>query len=399
MRILFVLPAYEPAWALGGVVRCISNLCRGLVAQGHSVTVYTTYANGMGQKLDVPVDVPVDLGGVKVIYLPSTLGAMSVWDSRALVRKLKQNVSQYDIVYVSAVWQWLGYETTRISQKFRVPCVFGIHGSLDSKLLGRHRFRKMLYWWLVLQRTLSRTTAIHFTTEYERSESKETSVASFVVPNGLDLDEFSRVDSSATVRMKYGIPTNAPIVLSVGRVDPKKRLDLLIKSLSHNKEIYLVIVGPDNSSLARKYKQLSRELKVDSREIWTGYKSGKDLVELYSAADVFALLSEDENFGMAVVEALACGTPILVSPYVGVWHDVKDANVGMAVNPNLGEVVQALASLSHKPAMWKVWAQNARSVTQERLAIEQVARHMATAFNDVITGWRSPECKWVIPRV
>lgn len=399
MRILVVLPAYEPAWAFGGVVRCISNLCRALAAQGHSVTVYTTNANGTGQALDVPLDVPVDLGGVKVFYFPSSFGPRSVWDSRALVRKLKQSVRQYDIVYVSAVWQWLGYETTRICQRFEVPCVFGVHGSLDSRLLERHRFRKRLYWWLVLRRALIRATAIHFTTEYERSESIEIGVASFVVPNGLSIREFSRVDSPEAVRMKYGIPAGAPLILSVGRVDPKKRLELLIEALLGNKEIYLAIVGPDDLPLARRYKQLSRELQVDNRVTWTGYKTGRDLVELYSAADALVLLSEDENFGMVVVEAMACGTPILVSPYVGVWHEIKDASVGMAVDLNLREVEQALATLVHKPAMWKAWGQNARRVAEERFAIEKVARHMVQAFEDVLTGRRSPECKWLMPSV
>ena len=398
MRLLFVLPAYEPAWAFGGVVRCISNLCRGLAAQGHTVSVYTTNANGMGQALEMPLDTPVHLSGVEVYYFPSTFGPQSVWDSRALVRKLKQSVEQYDIVYVSAVWQWLGYETTKICQRAGVPSVFGIHGSLDSRLLGRHRFRKLLYWYLVLQRTLHRASAIHFTTAYERSETREIGVASFVAPNGLDTGEFRRMNSSAIVKKKYGIPADAPLVLTVGRIDdPKKRLDLLISVLPQINAVYLAIVGPDDSSLARRYKDLSRELNVGNRVIWTGYKTGKDLIEIYSAADVFALLSEDENFGMVVVEAMACSTPVLVSPYVGVWHEIEDASVGMAVEMTPQEVVQALSSLVHKPSMWNAWGENAQRIVEERFAIDRVAELMSQAFEDVLTGRRSPRCKWEMP--
>lgn len=397
MKILFVLPAYEPAWAFGGVVRCISNLCRELARQGHTVSVYTVNSNGMGQALEVPTGSPVDRDGVKVWYLPSTLGPQSVWDSRVLVRKLEQSVKQYNIVYVSAVWQWLGYETTRICQRARVPSIFGIHGSLDSRLLGRHRCKKELYWYLVLQRTLRRASAIHFTTEYERLESRKTGVASFIVPNGLDTSEFRRVNSSAGVRKRYGIPTGAPLALAVGRIDPKKRLDLLISALSQINEVYLAIVGPDDSFLARRYKKLSRELNVDNRVIWTGYKTGRDLVEMYSAADVFTLLSEDENFGMAVVEAMGCGGPVLVSRYVGVWHEIKDADVGMAIEMTPEEILQALSSLVQKPSAWKNWGENARRIAQERFGIDKVARLMGEAFEDVLTGRRSPQCKWEIP--
>ncbi len=399
MRILFVLPAFEPAWALGGVVRCMSNLCRGLATEGHSVSVYTTNADGTAQGLGISPDTPVDLGGVTVYYFPSTLGPRSVWDSRALINKLRWSVEQYDIVYVSAVWQWLGYETTKICQRSEVPCVFGIHGSLDSRMLCRHRRRKRLYWHFVLQRTLRRANAIHFTTEYERLASIETGVESFIVPNGLDITEFSKVNSSAAVKRRYGIPSHAALVLSVGRMDPVKRLDLLISALPRDREIYLAIVGPDGSSFARRYKKLAVKLGVSNRVIWTGYKRGKDLVEIYNAADAFVLLSENENFSMSAVEAMACGVPILVSPYVGAWHEVKDNGVGMAVEMTSQAVSQALRSIVQKPLMWRTWGQNAGRIVQERFAIDKVSTLMGQAFRDLLTSERSPECRWKGPRV
>lgn len=397
MRILFVLPAYEPAWTLGGVVRCTSNLCRALVSQGHRVTVYTLDTDGQGRSLDIPTDAAVERGGVHVRYFPSTLGPGSLWDSRALVRALNRRVDNFDVVYVSAVWQWLGFETARICHQKGVPLVFGTHGSLDRRVLKTHRLRKMIYWHLVLKRALRRVSAIHFTTEYERSESQVDGLPSFVVPNGLDTKHFTPTDSSAAVRRRYAIPPEAPLALVVGRVDPKKRLDLLISALAEVDGVYLAIVGPDDSPLADEHRLLSRQLDVQQRVIWTGYQTGRDLVDLYSAADVFTLLSQDENFGMVVVEAMACGVPVLVSRYVGVWHAVKDEDVGMAVRMTPQRIAEALGSLTHARSVWEKRGRRAQEVARERFASDRVARLMAVAFEDLRTGRRSPCCSWEIP--
>jgi len=132
-----------------------------------------------------------------------------------------------------------------------------------------------------------------------------TGMPSFIVPNGLDTAEFRSEGPASTIRHEFGIPLDAPLVIAVGRPDPSKRLDLLISALSEVEQVYLAVVGPENSPLSDEYKARSRALGVDARVIWTGYKTGKELIEIYSAADVAALLSESENFGMVVVEALA----------------------------------------------------------------------------------------------
>ena len=132
MRILFVLPAYEPAWPLGAVVRCTSTLCRGLAAAGHAVTVYTTNASGTSRPLSFHPGQLVDQGGVSTFYFSPTFGCQSVFDSRALVRHLRQTVKTYDLVYISAVWQWIGVEAASTCVAAGVPMVTGLHGSLDE---------------------------------------------------------------------------------------------------------------------------------------------------------------------------------------------------------------------------------------------------------------------------
>jgi glycosyltransferase involved in cell wall biosynthesis len=344
MNLLFVLPTYEPAWALGGVVRAVSSLCRGLASLGHRVTVYTTNASGVGPPLSVPCGRPVDQGGVTVYYFPSC-GPSSGWDSLGLRRQLRRTLAEFQLVYVSAIWQWLGVKTAALCARQGLPLVVGTHGSFDKALRHRHRWRKTLYWRLFLKRSLGRAAALHFTTDHERQESADllSGFAGFVVPNSLDCDYFRPLpETRATFRRRHGLAPEAPVVLSVGRADAKKRLDRLIQSLARFPELNLLVVGPDQGPVAHGWKALASAIGVADRVIFTGHLEGESLIQAYSAGDVLALLSDDENFGNVVVEAMACQLPVLVSPRVGCWEGVKDAPVGRTVPLEAAALEEAL---------------------------------------------------------
>ena len=398
MNLLFVLPAYEPAWAFGGVVRAMSSLCRGLASQGHRITVYTTNTKGPGSSLPWPGGEAVDQGGVVTYYFSPTFGPGSVWDSRALRYRLRQTVGHFQLVYISAIWQWLGIGASSACAGQRVPLVVGPHGSFDKVLRQRRRWRKMLYWRGFLKRSLYRAAALHFTTNHERQESADllSGLDSFVVPNSLDCNYFRpRPESRAEFRRRHGLGQDAPVVISVGRPDPIKRVDLLIGSLARLPELNLLVVGSDQGQVARRWKALAAEIGVAARVTFTGHLEGEDLVQAYSAADVLALLSDGESFGNVVVEAMACQLPVLVSPRVGSWKELQDAQVGWAVPLETAAVDEALGHFLRERARWAGWGQNGRRVAQERFSAPKVAALMARAFEDLLTGTRSVECRWL----
>ena len=107
MKILHVIPSYEPAWAFGGTVTATSQLCRALAGAGVDITVYTTDADGRGGHLAVPIAQPVDVGGVRVYYFHCNIGPGSAFHSSGLSKTLRATVKDFDLVHVSAIWQWL----------------------------------------------------------------------------------------------------------------------------------------------------------------------------------------------------------------------------------------------------------------------------------------------------
>ena len=129
----------------------MSNLCRGLAGLGHQVDVLTIDTDGEGQSLQVPHGTAVDQGGVATFFFPSSFGPNSVFHSKDLVNRLRQTVRQYDLVYASAIFQWLGLSVSWICQKQKIPLVIGPHGSFDKQCWKRKILEKNYFLALVFE--------------------------------------------------------------------------------------------------------------------------------------------------------------------------------------------------------------------------------------------------------
>jgi len=386
MKILFVLPSYEPAWNFGGVVSCMSVLCRALVAEGEDVTVYTTNASGVDTPLSVPTNKVVDVGGVKVWYFKPSLGSKSNYSSKALIRKMAENIRQYDFAYISAVWQWLGVKAANICIMRNVPYLVGTHGSFAYALRQKSYLRKIIFKKLFLDRILKHSTAVHITTPNEKSAATGwLDVCNcIVVPNAVDKNKFKLEGRRDGFRQRHNIPKDAHVIITAGRADWKKRTDLLIKALAISKSWYLIIAGPtDKENKTAEWRALANQYKVSNRVVWTGFLSNADLLQAYSSADLFALVSENENFGMVVVEAMLCGLPVLVSKEVDVWCFLDKDNVGICVEKKHELIAAALNQFSVLEKRLKDSAQ-IREVAVRKFSPDVIAQQFIREIMSVI---------------
>ena len=405
LRILFVIPGYEPAWAFGGTTTGQSILARALVAIGNEVTVYTTNANGLGGILNVPVETPVNLGGVRVIYYPCLpIGPKREFHSRRMMMELQNSVNQFDIVYLISMYQLIGLRVPRICATAGVPVVHHIAGALSPYILNRGRFRKMIWWKLFSEPSLKRCTALHLTGIYEREKTVHLldQFRNYLVPNCIDCTHFRpRSDLRNVYRARFSINQDIPLLVSVGRIDPKKRLDILIEALVAVKQagydFRLIIAGNDEVSFAISLKKMIKDLGLSDRIIWTGLLSGDDVLGVYAAGDLYVQISMDENFGIVVVEAMATGLPILVTPGVGVWYEIKDKSIGKCVSLEPDSIAQGIISFLECREKLTDIGEKAVSVAQGQFDAPRVARLMTRAFLDVVEGIRSPECRWHLP--
>ncbi|MEM5831157.1 MAG: glycosyltransferase [Candidatus Aenigmatarchaeota archaeon] len=403
MKVLHVIPSYEPAWRFGGTVTATSNLCRALAKKGIDVTVYTTDADGKGGYLDVPLNEPLDLGGVKVWYFHCDLLPKDAFYSRGLAKKLKETVKDFDIVHVSAIWQWIQVNVYKACKKQNKPYIVTPHSSLMNYAFKfGPKLNKKIYWKLFGKKTIKKASAIHFLCEGEREGSRSLckDVTSFILPNGIDVNKFKRENKKGSLlRDKLGIPQEAIVLLFLGRIHPKKQIEYIIKSipeiLKYKKDVFFLIVGPiEDENYYNKLKVLLNTLKVSSNVIWIGSVKNEEVIEYYCASNIMVLPSIVEGISMAAIEAMCASLPLLVSNRVANWHEIEEDKAGVIVNPNFAEVCEALLRLCLNPELIKRLSINARKSAEKRYDINKVADLMIKAYEDVLTGRRSPELKW-----
>jgi len=397
MRILHVTPLYEPAWKAGGVVRAISLLCRGLVSLGHKVTVYTTNTDGTNY-LSVPVNQPVDVGGVEVWYFHTPMPRFFRY-SRELAKACRNSISKFDIVHIASFWNYPAIPASKECKKRRIPYVVSTHGTLVPSALSYRRRKKQLYFNFFDKKVVSGSSALHYTTFLERKmmQSFRVKKPSFLIPNGLDIEEFKCIPKRIDFRNSIGVSEDAIVITFLGRLNWVKGLGILLKGFAKvchkHLNVFLVLAGPDGGE-KKSLDEISAKLGIKDKVVFIGPVGNYQKMNLFAASDLLTLVSWTENFGYAAVEAMAAGIPVLVSENVGICDAVKEDGAGLVVPVDEDAIASALIEMLSDSEKLKEMGKAAYESARERYDIKVVSKLMATAYEDILTGRRSPECSW-----
>lgn len=362
MRILHVVPTYLPARRYGGPIVAVHGLCKALAARGHTVDVFTTNVDG-DSTLDVPVATPVDVDGVGVRYFPSPFPRL-YW-SPAMRKALDAEVATYDVVHIHAVYLWTGIAAARAARKAGVPYVISPRGMLVPELIRRKsRAVKTLWLQLLERRGFARAAAIHFTSVLEGEEAKRVVLplpSPFVVPNGID------------VEARPNVARDDATLLFLGRVNWKKGLDRAIAALPALPGVRFEIAGNDDEGLTPALRELAEQHGVADRVEFLGPVYGEAKNELLARATLFVLLSTSENFGNAVLEALAMETPVVLSRDVGLADEVVHAGAGIVG-------MEDVAALLRDPERRAEMGRKGRALVESRFTWPRVAEEMERAY-------------------
>jgi glycosyltransferase involved in cell wall biosynthesis len=400
MKILHVTLAYEPAWHLGGVVRAVSQLCRGLARLGHQVTVYTTNS-GLDHRMEVSIQQPVELAGVKVHYF-NTKHSLKYGYAPSLAKACRANLKEFDIIHLASPWSYPGIAAGRAARRQGVPYIMSPHGSLSIQNQGFKTWKKLLYLNLVEGANLRRAAAIHYTTEIERQENTfiGIKVPSFLVPNGVDISEFDGLPDKQEARQALGLPASPLIVLYFGRLEPKKALDILIRAFAQSQpatqfKAVLCLAGPDFGEQTM-LQELARSLGISERVIFTDYIPPEKRKTILATADLSALVAyTGENFGISALEGMLAGVPALLSTNVGFHQEAVAAGAALAVPVQVKPMAQSLSQLLSDPAKLEAMGQAAYTFSRSRYDYKVVAAEMVQAYEDIITGRHSPQLRWL----
>jgi glycosyltransferase involved in cell wall biosynthesis len=207
-----------------------------------------------------------------------------------------------------------------------------------------------------------------------------------IEPNGVDLDECRDLPPMGTFRAKHAEVAGQPLVLFLSRLHPKKGLELLIPAFARAKtgDARLVIAGPDADGYQAKLEGLVRQHGLAERVLFTGMLHGRDRLEALADADLFVLPSYQENFGIAVVESLATGTPVLISDQVNIHTEISTAGVGGVVPTQVEPLARELTHWLSDHDLRLAAAARARDFVWQRYDWRQIARRWTTHYGALL---------------
>jgi glycosyltransferase involved in cell wall biosynthesis len=345
MKVLHVIPAVAPRY--GGPSRAVFEMCRAVKAQGAYVELATTDADGPS-RLPVEKGALVNYQDVPAIFFPRQMSEAFGY-SRPLSRWLNSNVSRFDVVHIHAVFSHPCLAAASACRRSGVPYVVRPLGSLDPWSMRQKPLRKRLMWQLGVGRMLEHATAIHYTTaeEMRLAESSLKLKRGIVVPLGIETDELRQERSDSAFRRRHPTLGDDNYVLSLSRLHPKKNLESLIgafMSLAGRADFgrwRLALAGDGEKDYVDSLKQLASG--SDGRIVFTGWLSGEEKASALKDAALLALPSRQENFGLCVVEALACGTPVVVSRSVNLAPEIEKAGAGWVAGLEVQDFEPVLA--------------------------------------------------------
>jgi glycosyltransferase involved in cell wall biosynthesis len=274
---------------------------------------------------------------------PCGPGFTSYGYSPRLEHWLRANFARFDGVIVNGVWQFHGVAARRVLAGRRPYVVFA-HGMLDPYFMRRYplkHLKKLGYWLLSERRNLKQARAVCFTSEEEmRIAARGFPLRSFrgvVVPYGTLGPPGQHAELKAAFLAWFPALAGKPYLLFLGRIHPKKGCDLLIEAFAQAapRDLLLVMAGPDETGIRPQLEALAARLGVADRIHWTGMLSGNLKWGAFGCAQAFILPSHQENFGIAVADALACGTIPLISDKVNIAPDVAADGAGLVETDTL----------------------------------------------------------------
>jgi glycosyltransferase involved in cell wall biosynthesis len=303
MRILFSVPAYGPAQAFGGPVEVVTRLAEGLVERGHVIDVFTTSLVdlGTGRSLRSRDE---SVGGAHVRYLATPLRFRWMGFTPTLPVELER-APRPDVVHVFGFRDPIGTGVAAWCRARRIPYVFEGSGMVAPK----HRK-------VALKRGLDATVfrgvlgGAKALVAASHVEAREYGEASRIVVRPHGFPEPVDAARSGALRTRIGVEADTPLVLYVGRIAHGKGLELLVRAVEELPGAHVAIVGPDDGHGVR--------LAGGERVHLVGPLRRDELPAIYADADVFALPSSYENFGLVVAEAAAAGAAIVVTDRCGV---------------------------------------------------------------------------------
>ena len=394
MRILNVTQSYAPFFEFGGPPVKVRALAEGLARMGHEVTVLTAdwgLEKRLGEHLDgvTAEDSPFGkrrkMNGVTAMYLANWLHYRATSWNPALPRYLRARLKDFDVVHIFGLYDLLGARTAAVCRERKIPYVIEPIGMFVP--IVRNLPLKRMYHSLLGKKMFEGAGVVIATAEQEHEELVNGGVPKEkIVLRRNGVDGPGSLPARGNFREAQKIPENANLILFLGRLSKKKSPDLLLEAFakiassgaSTAGRAHLAFVGPDEAGMLAKLQGLAAKHSVADRVHFSGALEGAAKWAAYQDANVFVLPSQNENFGNTAAEAMAVGTPVVITDQCGIAPLLADV-AGLVVRHDENALAGAISALLGNEALYRK-LQEGCAVAFRRLGWEQPLKEMEAIY-------------------
>ncbi len=341
MKILQVIGSTDPR--SGGPIECALRSGEEWVREGHHVEIVS---------LEAPSDIVGRDFPFPVIAAGRGIGRYGF--NPRLTRWVRREAGRFDVVLLHGLWNYSSIGAWLGLREGQTPYYIFAHGMMDPWFREEYPLKhlaKSLYWWIAEGRVLRDARAVLFTSVEEQRRAQGAfpghSFQGKVVLLGTADPAGDAVPNKTAFFEACPALNGRRYLLFMGRIHVKKGCDLLLEAFARRlaelpPDVDLVIAGPDQIGWVAELKTLARKLGIAERIHWPGMLTGARKWSALRGAEAFVLPSHQENFGIVVAEAMACGTPVLISDKVNIWREVVAAQAGLVEPDTLEGTVQLL---------------------------------------------------------
>ncbi len=390
MKILHVIPSLSPV--RGGTSRAVIDMVRALLDRGIDVEIATTNDDG-DNLLDVTL-------GKKTLYdrLPTYFFARYSPQSPAIrefafsssfTAWLFQHITDYDLVHVHALFSYASTAAMTIARLKGIPYLTTPHGLLCKWSLQQSASKKQFYLKAIERANLDGAKAIHLTCQQECDDLAQLNLRSrtVVLPLALTAIPPPIPNAPSLLRQTLNLPVDEPIILFLSRLHYKKGLDYLIPALGNLRDHYrftFILAGSGTPTYEAEIRSLLAAAGIESRTQMIGFVEGERKDLLIQGSDLFALTSHSENFGISILEALVVGTPVLVTPGVGLATTISDNQLGYVAELNVESIASVLDGYLSAPECAIERGKRARHFTLENYSWDKIATELVRVYQSSV---------------
>ena len=386
MKVLHILSSVDPKG--GGPMEGVKQYGLRFEELGlHHVEVVT---------LDDPAAPCVAEFPLKVHALGPAIGSYCY--TPKLTQWLEAHARDYEAIIVNGLWQYHGFGAWRVLHRLQIPYFVFTHGMLDPWFKHTYplkHIKKWLYWPWAEYRLLRDARAVLFTCEEERLLARKSfwlyKVREQVINYGTGTPPSNAKVLKTLFHESYPALREKRVLLFLSRIHEKKGCDLLIEAFAkvanQDANLHLLMAGPSHPDLLKKLKFLAERLGVAERITWPGMLQGDIKWGAFYASEAFVLSSHQENFGIAVAEALGCGLPVLISDKVNIWREIATDGAGIVNADTLEGTEKTLRQWLAMTANGRYkMAKQARASFEQRFTVDAMTKSLIAAIAKYSNG-------------